>query len=124
VSINTVQIDSILERLALQDAYRFNAYQIAALSHEDDIVTVNRYLMSKVQFGVLNAKLEFLCPDNHPDFEIEIGRTFPDNLRECRICDEEYIPDLESSHIVFYFDQRYIADVKKKHQYQSERLAI
>ncbi|MEW9702842.1 hypothetical protein [Paenibacillus sp. SI8] len=114
MNINTVEIDRILEQLALQDAYRFNAYQISALVGEKDVDLVNKYLMFKAHFGVLEAIIEFLCPNNDPDFQIILGKETPSGIRECRICDKEYTPDLDYSHIVFYFKRTYIEDLKKK----------
>jgi hypothetical protein len=114
MAINSVHIDIILERIAVQGAFRFNAYQVAALSKEENIDEVNEYLLFKSKFGVLKAKFEFLCPDNHPDFQIDLGQEIPDNSRECRICEEEYTPDSENSHLVYYFHDQYIEDVKKK----------
>lgn len=116
MSINTVNIEKILEKLALNNEKRFNAYQIAKLSSEMDVMAVNDYLLyrSAENFGILNAKVETLCDNNHPDKHFNFNEPLPDYEVECRICGCEYIPDLEFSHLVFYFKENYVEEVKKK----------
>ncbi|RHW38689.1 hypothetical protein D1B33_07395 [Lysinibacillus yapensis] len=116
MSINSTVIENTLEKLALNNEKRFNAYQIASLSNETDVMAVNNYLLyrSDSNFGILNAKIETLCDNNHPDKHFELNEPLPDYELECRICGCEYIPDMEFSHIVFYFKESYVTEVKKK----------
>jgi hypothetical protein len=115
--INIVAVDGVLENLALQGKNRFNAYQIASLSNEEDIDAVNEYLLIKAKFDALIIKIETLCPSNHPDLQLDYisnGIELSDEIIECRICDEEYIPDIEFTNVVFYFNDEYVENLKKK----------
>jgi len=117
MGINTVRIDEVLELLAIANEKRFNAYQVALLSNESDIEAVNDYLIYKAQgrFASLSAKIETLCEaNNHPDEHFDIGDQLPNYEIECRICGDEYVPDIDNSHLVFYFTNEFSEAVKKK----------
>ncbi|MFS0688981.1 hypothetical protein AB1K89_07045 [Sporosarcina sp. 179-K 8C2 HS] len=116
MSVNTVEIDKVLERLALSNEKRFNAFQVASLANESDPLEVNEYLLYKSEgkFGALTAKIETLCVNNHPDKHFELGTVLPNYEVECRICDSEYVPDLEFAHLVFYFREVYKQEIEKK----------
>jgi len=116
MSINFVKVEMVLEKLALLNEKRFNAHQIASLSNEIDVMAINDYLLyrSSEPFGILIAKIETLCDNNHPDAHFEIGEPLPEFEIACRICGCEYIPDIEFSHLVFYFKESFIQDIKKK----------
>lgn len=122
--INTVKIDEILEGLAYDNKNRFNAYFVAYLSEEKDIDRVNDYLMMKAQFGVLEVKLETICPNDHVDQQFDWGK-LPDYEISCRFCDddESYFPDPEKTNIVFNFTKEYVEALKKKQQ-NSQLIAI
>jgi hypothetical protein len=119
-------IDRVLEELALKDEYRFNAYQVASLSNEIDVDSVNEYLLYKThpKFGILEAKIETICPENHPDKHFDFGEALPDGEVECRICDESYTLNPYNSHIVFYFKDKYKKEVKKKALKSSKKLLV
>lgn len=126
MSVNTVRIDEVLERLALDDRNRFNAYFVAYLSEQADIDRVNDYLLMKAQFGVLNVKIETICPNDHIDQHFEWGE-LPNNEVECRFCDDDdasYLPDPENTNIVYYFSSEYTEEIKKKRQENLQLLAI
>lgn len=108
-------LDDILENLAINNEYRFNAYQIASISNEKDVDAVNEYLLhrSDSKYGILTPKVETLCPNNHPDKHFDFGIPLPVEEVECRICEEIYVPDLNFSHIVFYFKSNYKDEVKR-----------
>lgn len=116
MGINTLRIDEILEMLALSNEKRFNAYQVASLAKESDPVAVNDYLLYKSDgnYGTLIAKIETLCDNNHPDMHFNMNEKLPEYEIECRICGEEYLPDLDFSHLVFYCRDSFIKDAKKK----------
>jgi hypothetical protein len=128
MSIDTVLVEEVLEKLALQEEYRFNAYQISALSGQEDADTVNLYLLSKAQFGVLRVKVETLCPENHPDQQFEFNRDIINSLIEevvtCRICDTEYTPSPDFCHLVYYFEPKFIESIKKKETILKEKIAM
>ncbi|OES45213.1 hypothetical protein [Domibacillus iocasae] len=113
---DTGKIEKVLESLADQNEYRFNAYQVAYLSNEKDVDSVNEYLLYRTHpdFGILQVKIETICPENHPDKHFKFGEPLLDEEVECRICDESYVPDEYNSHLVFYFNEKYKNDVKKK----------
>ncbi|HAF97562.1 hypothetical protein [Paenibacillus lactis] len=123
--INTVKIDEILEGLAYDNKNRFNAYFVAYLSEEKDIDRVNDYLMMKAQFGVLEVKLETICPNDHVDQQFDWGK-LPDCEINCRLCDddESYFPDPEKTNIVFNFTKEYVEALKKKQQNSQQLIAI
>lgn len=114
--VDTYAVDKVLENLAVREEKRFNAYQIARLSKQEDVEQVNDYLLYKAQgpYAILSAKIETLCPENHPDAQFEFGESLPDYEIECYVCGEEYIPDINFSHLVFYFTKDYLENVKKK----------
>lgn len=116
MGINQVKIDEVLESLAIANEKRFNAHQVASLANESDVLKVNEYLLYKSlgNFGILDAKIETLCDNGHPDEHFNVGEPLPDYEIECHVCGNEYIPDLEFSHLVFYFKDEYLNDVKKK----------
>ena len=122
MSINIANIDNVLENLAILNEKRFNAHQIAILSNEKEVLKVNDYLVyrSTGDFGILEARIETLCPKYHPDYQLKIEDKFPNYEIECYICGEEYIPDLNFSHLVFYFRNEYLEDVKKKKLLEQE----
>lgn len=114
MSINTIAVDNTLEQLAIKNTTRFNAYYVSSLSHQVDVHSVNDYLLFKAKFGVLRVKIETICPNNHPDLQIDFEKPFPTKLVECRICDAEYFPDILNTNVVFYFELPFIEEVKKK----------
>lgn len=116
MGFDTYAVDKVLETLAIKEEKRFNAYQVAHLSNQEDVDQVNDYLLYKAQgpFAVLTAKIEILCPENHPDAQFQLGEPLPDYEIECYVCGEEYIPDINRSHLVFYFTDQYLENVKKK----------
>jgi hypothetical protein len=117
MSIDTFKVDEVLENLAFTEHKRFNAYQITTLSMEKDVEAVNDYLIfrSHGKYAILEAKIETLCEaNNHPDEHFPIGTELPNYEIECRICGDEYIPDINNSHLVFYFLDDFIQRVKKK----------
>lgn len=116
MSINTVAIDNTLEQLALKNLKRFNAYYVASLSNNQDVDNVNNYLLFKVQFGVLRVNIETLCPNNDLDLHFEINEPFPSHEIECRICSINYVPDLDRTNIVYYFEESFVDEIKKKVQ--------
>lgn len=123
MNINTLNVDKALEKLALKNEKRFNAHQIAAITNEPDVMTVNDYLIyrSTGPFGILEAKVETICDNNHPDEHFNFNEPLPEYEIECRICGCEYIPDLEFSHLVFYFKESFIDEVKKKELNQQSK---
>ncbi|OWA36787.1 hypothetical protein B9G55_01525 [Saccharibacillus sp. O16] len=120
MSIRAGAVDQVLERLALENKSRFNAYFVAHASGQSDIDLVNDYLLMKAKFGALEMKVESICPNNH------IDQTFKNNILptheiQCRFCidgDNEgfYMPDPENTNVVFSFTSDYLEDLKKKHQ--------
>ncbi|WP_214684641.1 MULTISPECIES: hypothetical protein [unclassified Exiguobacterium] len=127
MSIDVGMVDRVLEHLAKDNHRRFNAYQINSASHQSDVEKVNEYLLfrSKGSFAILEAKIETLCEENnHPDEHFDIDEKIPEYEIECRICGNEYVPDLENSHLVFYFKDSYLESVKKKLTIQNSLVAI
>lgn len=91
---------------ALKEAYyrgekRFNAYTVAFWANQSDIPAVNKYLLTK-DGTVLDAKIEFLCENNHPTASIKFGDSIPKHAT-CHVCQEEFSPSLDFSNIVFNF---------------------
>lgn len=116
MGVNISALDSVLEKLAASNEQRFNAHQIAFLAQEDDIAEVGKYLLYKSSgaYAILEAKVEFLCKDNdHPDLLVDFFESEIPGEAICYICGSEYEPDLERSHVVFYFKESYLEDVKK-----------
>lgn len=124
MGINTLEVDKTLEKMAFANERRFNAHQVTSLSKEKNVMEVNDYLLYRSigTFGILNAKIETLCDNNHPAEHFDIGEPLPKYEVACHICENEYIPDLEYSHLVFYFRESFIADVKKKWLKQHHRV--
>jgi len=123
---NTVKIEQVLEQLALQEKKRFNAYFVAYLAEQVDVDKVNEYLMMKANFGVLDVKVETICPENHIDQHFEL-KAFPEYEIQCRHCDDDqatYLPDLENTNIVFNFSTEYVEEIKKKRELTSKLIAI
>lgn len=107
---------------ALHDAWsrretRFNAYAVAYWAGlMNEVPEINRYLLQKVGM-TLKARVEFICPHNHPTASIEFGEEVP-KYAVCHVCHEEFHPSILESNIVFWFNQLpEIKEVKKKVQY-------
>lgn len=116
MGIKTTAVNMVLEELAYKEEQRFNAHQIAFLSGQRDIEEVNEYLLhlSQGKFASLIAKIEVLCEANdHPDAKYNLNEPLPSH-EICYICGDEYVPTIERSHLVFYFEDSYIQEVKKK----------
>lgn len=102
---------------ALRDAWvrretRFNAYTVAYWANlMDSVPEVNKYLLQKVD--ILTARVEFICPNNHPTASMKFGEEIP-RLTVCHVCGEEFHPSLLDSNIVFWFSELPQIEVVKK----------
>lgn len=112
--LNIVSIDHALKKLAYNGRFRINAHQVAYLSGNSDVNEVYNYLVSREPY-LVKRSYEVLCPDR-----MDSARSYdsldkiPKSWIECRICGEEFIPDLNQIHIVFNFTNEYISQVTKE----------
>lgn len=110
--LNVASIDKALKILALNRRYRFNAHQVALLSENTDVNEVYNYLSSREPY-VLKKHFEVLCPDrmdSAASYDKYEDIRF-DRWLECRICGEEFMPDPDLIHIVFYFTDNYLKQI-------------
>ncbi|MFJ7941141.1 hypothetical protein ACIQYG_22000 [Peribacillus sp. NPDC096622] len=102
MGIDFFKVEDALKEAYMRGETRFNAYTVAFWSNQSDILAVNNYLLSK-NGNVLEARIEFLCDENnHPTGSIKFGEKIPPSIT-CHICQNEFIPSLEFSNIIFNF---------------------
>jgi hypothetical protein len=112
--LNIANIDKALKTLAVNKRSRFNAHQVAFLSFNSDVNEVYNYLVSREPF-VLYRKYEVLCPNRSDSAAAYSNREqIPKGWIECRICGDEFIPDPNHIHIVFYFSDTYLKQVEEE----------
>lgn len=110
--LNITSIDYALKQLAYNGRIRINAQQVAYLSGNSDVNEVYNYLISREPY-VLKRSYEVLCPDRMDSTaSYDSLDQVPKTWMECRICGEEFIPDLNLIHIVFNFTNEYIRQVR------------
>lgn len=108
--IDVTKIDEVLKLLALNQRYRFNAYQVAFLAGNTNVNEVYEYLLTREPY-VLKRSFEVLCPNDHSTKSFDKLKDIPDKWMECRHCNTEFRPDLDRIHIVFDFIPSYLRSI-------------
>lgn len=111
--MKVAQIEHALRTLAINKRYRFNAHQVAYLSGNSDVNEVYKYLVTREPY-ILQRSYEVLCPgrmDSAMEPFSSMDQVPKNRWVECRVCGEEFLPDPNLVHIVFYFNPEYLKDL-------------
>lgn len=117
--VNVAKIDEVLRYLALNDHHRFNAHQVAHLSGHQDVNAVYDYLIQREPY-VLKRYFEIMCPNFHSTEVVQDPDDIIFKWIECRVCDKEFIPDVNRIHIVFEFNPEYLRDLQEVDQQEKK----
>lgn len=110
---NYAKIDRVLEKLALCNTQRINPYQVANIAEEQNVDLIYQYMKSKVPY-ILIMSYEILCPNQDSTLIVYDLKNIPDEWLECRICGVEFFPSKDDIHIVFSFNQEYVANLQQE----------
>jgi len=111
--LDVAKVDEALKLLASKKRYRFNAYQVAYLSGNEDVNLVYQYLLTREPY-VLTRSFEVLCPNDHSTATYSKIEDIPHKWIECRYCTEEFVPDLDRIYIVFDFTPSYLNSISQE----------